>query len=452
MTGATASKRQRPERYLALGFLTLILLGATLLSLPIASSDGESHGVVNALFTATSAVCVTGLVTLDTATAWSLFGQSVLLVLIQVGGLGFMVFATLIMVIMGKRITLKNRMLIRESMNASSLSGLVRLSLIYGALALVIELVGAAILSLRFVPQYGWQKGLFFSLFHAVSAFCNAGFDLFGQFSSLTAYQKDPLVLITISLLIILGGLGFSVIFETLHIRRFKKLSLHARLVLILTAVLLFVGFMGYMLLEWRNPLTLGAEDLSISDRLINAWFQSTTMRTAGFNSLDLGNMTDSSKFLSVLLMFVGAAPASTGGGVKITTMGVMFFVAVSVLRGREQITVFKRRLSVGLVRRAITILFISLFILMSATLALATFENGRFSFIDLLFESTSALATVGVSALGTPHLSLGSQCLLIPVMFFGRVGPLTLALALANRQEKNKDRVTYPEENIMIG
>ena len=441
-----------PQRTLVLGFGILILIGALLLTLPISSADGRSRGFFDSLFTATSAVCVTGLITVDTGTAWSLFGQTVLMLLIQMGGLGFMVFATLIMVVLGRRITLKSRLLIRESMNTASLADLVKLSFYYGLMALAIEAIGAMVMSLRFIPQFGFGRGIFYSLFHAVSAFCNAGFDLMGNYASLTSFQKDPLVLLTISLLIVLGGLGFSVILECLHLKRFQRLTLHTRLVLVITVLLLLGGTLGVALFEWRNPATLGAANLSSAERLLNAWFQSVTMRTAGFNSIDLASMTDASKLLSVLLMFIGAAPASTGGGVKVTTLGVILCVVFSVIRGREHITVFKRRLAQDLARRAIAILFISLAILIGGSMALTLFEQGRIDFLDLLFEAASAFATVGVTSAGTPQLTAGSQALLIPMMFFGRVGPLTLALALAHRQEQQKDLITFPEEKIMIG
>ena len=443
----------RPERIMAGGFLALILLGGLLLSLPIASATGESMGLFNSFFTATSAVCVTGLVAVDTGTALSLFGQIVLLLLIQTGGLGFMIFATLVMVLLGRRISLKNRVMIRESMSAATLSGLIRLSLWYGGMALCIELAGAALLSLRFVPLYGWGKGLYYSLFHAVSAFCNAGFDLFGHFSSLTSFAHDPLVVLTVSMLILLGGLGFSVMFECIHCHRdFRRLSLHAKLVLTVSLGLLVVGTLGFLLLERSNPSTLGAEGMSFGDKLLNAFFQSVTLRTAGFNTIDLGAMRESSKLWSVILMFIGASPASTGGGVKTTTMGVLFLLVLSVIRGQDDVTVMKRRLPIDLMRQALSILFISLCMLLAGTMVITLFEQDERSFLDLLFESTSAMATVGVTAIGTPALHQPSKLMLMLMMYFGRVGPLTLALALAHKQNATKNHLKYPEDKIMIG
>lgn len=441
----------RPERILALGFLALILVGTLLLSLPAASADGKSAGFFDSLFTSTSAVCVTGLIVRDSGTGWSRMGQVVLLGLIQMGGLGFMVFATLVMVALGRRITLRERMVMREAMNETTLSGLVRLTLGYGALVLLLELAGAAVLCTRLVPRYGWGEGLFLSIFHAVSAFCNAGFDLFGGYSSLTAFSGDPVVLLSISCLIILGGLGFSVLFECIRHRfRWRELTLHARVVLLATGLLLAGGTVFFCLAEWNNARTLGP--MGPGEKLLNGFFQSVTLRTAGFNSIDQGGLKEASKLMSVLLMFVGASPASTGGGVKTTTMSVLWFIVISVVRGHREVNILGRRLPAELLRRALTILFISLAILLTGTMALALIENERLPFLDLLYECASALATVGVSSVGTSSLQAASRALLIPLMFFGRVGPLTLALALANKQDRGQERIKYPEEKLIIG
>lgn len=260
-------------------------------------------------------------------------------------------------------------------------------------------------------------------------------------------------MLLTISALIILGGLGFSVIFETLNHRcRWKTLSLHAKLVLLMTGGLLALGTVFYALVEWGNPLTLAADGAGAGTRLLDAFFQSVTMRTAGFNSIDLSKMTEASKLFSVCLMFVGASPASTGGGVKTTTISVLALIVLSVARGQNDVSLLGRRLPTGLIRRALSILFITLIILLAGTMALTLAERDSLPFIDLLFESASAIATVGVSAVGTPQLSLISRITLIPMMFFGRVGPLTMALALANKQSETKNHLRYPEENIVIG
>lgn len=442
----------RPERVLAGGFLALILLGGALLALPCASATGESIGFSRSLFTATSAVCVTGLIVVDTGTAFSAVGQWILLALIQLGGLGFMIFATLIMNLLGRRITLRDRMLLRDSMNTATLTGLVRLTRWYSLLTLGVEGLGTALLAIRFVPVFGWSRGMFFSLFHAVSAFCNAGFDLSGGYASLTRYGDDPLVLLTVAGLIILGGLGFSVILEAAHNKRWRGMSLHAKMVLLSTALLLLAGTAFYAAVEWRNPATLNTPEANAGTRLLGAFFQSVTMRTAGFNSVPLADLTDASKLFSVLLMFIGASPASTGGGVKTTTFGVLTLIVLSVIRGHEHVNVFGRRLPTGLMRRALAILFITLALVLAGTLVLTLAEGGRVPLIDLLIEAVSAVATVGVSSAGTPGLSRVSQAALMPLMYFGRVGPLTLALALANRQDNMPNLLKYPEESIMIG
>lgn len=446
-----SQRRLGAESLLALGFLAVILVGTVLLALPVAAKSGRSVGLFDSLFTATSAVCVTGLVAVDTGTTFSVFGQVVLMALIQVGGLGFMVFATMIMVMLGRKISLKGRMLIRESMNSASLSDLSGLTRLYLLLALGIELAGAALLSIRFIPMFGLRRGLWMSLFHAVSAFCNAGFDLFGGFSSLTAFARDPLVLLTVALLIVLGGLGFSVTLEALRNRQgFKGLSLHARIVLMLTPMLLLAGTAFYLLAEWRRAGTLAP--FGPGDKLLNAFFQSVTMRTAGFNSIDLSRFKDGSKLFSSLLMMIGASPASTGGGMKTTTVAVFGLLMLSVVKGESEVNIARRRLSNDLARRALAVVALFMSMLIVGTLAISLIEDGRFALADVFFEASSAMGTVGVSAIGTPNLRPASRAVLLPMMFLGRIGPLTLAIALAKRQGRARKLSKYPEEKIMIG
>ena len=444
-------RQRRPEARLALGFLAVILMGAALLSLPAAARDGRSIGLTDSLFTATSAVCVTGLVSVDTGTTFSPFGQIVLFVLIQVGGLGFMVFATMIMVMLGRKISLKGRMLIRESMNSASLSDLSGLTRLYLLLALGIELIGAGLLAMRFVPMFGPKRGLWMALFHAVSAFCNAGFDLFGGFSSLTGFAGDPLVLMTVAVLIVLGGLGFSVILEALRNRQgFRGLSLHARIVLVLTPALLLAGTFFYLLAEWRGAGTLSG--FGAGEKVLNAFFQSVTMRTAGFNSFDLSRMKDGSKLFSSLLMMIGASPASTGGGMKTTTIAVFALLMLSVAKGESEINIARRRLSNDVARRALSVVALYVSVLILGTLVISLIEDGRFALSDVFFEASSAMGTVGVSSIGTPNLTPASRAVLLPMMFLGRIGPLTLAIAVARRQGNARKSSRYPEEKIMIG
>ncbi len=448
-----AKRTIRPERILALGFLCVILTGTVLLMLPIASLNHQSVGFHSALFTSTSAVCVTGLVVVDTGTTYTFFGKMVILVLIQIGGLGFMIFATLIMIALGRRISLRNRVLIRESMNATGLSGLIRLIRWFTLMAVLIELTGAIVLSFRFIPIFGWEKGIENSVFHAVSAFCNAGFDLFGGFKSLSDFNNDPVVVLTIASLIILGGLGFFVLLEIYQNRlRFNKFSLHTKLVLIITAALLFLGLILTVSFEWDNPNTLGG--MGFFQKLLNGFFQSVTLRTAGYSTFNQAAMTDSTKLIGIILMFIGASPASTGGGVKTTTIGILFLTVISVVQASDSVVVFRKQIPFNVIRRALAIVLISLFIVIVSACALSLTErDAGVKMIDLLYESTSAFGTVGLSSANTPDLSRLSQSLLIPVMFFGRVGPLTLAFALARRLEHNaKNRLHYPEDKPMIG
>ncbi len=326
-----------------------------------------------------------------------------------------MVFATMIMVALGRKISIRGRMLIRESMNGASLSDLGRLTWLYLLLSIAIETVGTVFLSIRLVPLLGWKHGIWMALFHSVSAFCNAGFDLFGNYASLTAFSGDPLVLLTVAVLIILGGLGFAVILETLRNRQgFRSLTLHTRIVLLTTLGLVLTGTVFYWLAERSNAETLAG--FGEGEKILNAFFQSVTMRTAGFNSFDLSRFRDGSKLFSSVLMMIGASPASTGGGIKTTTL-VLFLTT-----------------------------------LVTGTLIISFIENGRFPLADILFEASSAMGTVGVSAIGTPNLHPASRAVLLPMMFLGRVGPLTLAFAVAKRQGRIKTLSKHPEERIMIG
>lgn len=442
----------RPERVLALGFFLVIFLGGLALSLPVCAEGGRSIGLIAGMFTATSAVCVTGLTVIDPGPQLSALGEVVLLALIQVGGLGFMAFATLIMAALGKKFSLKSRVLLRESMNQTTLAGIGRLSLVFFLAAVVIETAGALLLMIRLVPLYG-ARGVWHSFFTAVSAFCNAGFDLFGSGNSVTHLACEPYVLSVTALLIILGGLGFSVLMECLHHRfRWRAFSLHAKLVLTVTGSLLAFGTGMTLLLEWGNPDTLSG--LSFPEKLANSFFQAVTLRTAGFASLDQAALRDPSKLIGIPLMFIGASSASTGGGVKTTTAATLLLVVMSVIRGRERISVFGREISADTARRSMTIAFIGLTMVVASACAISIIEQGRgFDMLDLLFETTSAFSTTGLSSVVTPNLSAPSQCLLMALMYLGRVGPLTLAFALAKSMERGPSaKVHYPEEKIMIG
>lgn len=443
-------KQLNTTRIIALGFAAVILLGSVLLALPVASRTGESIGYFNALFTATSSVCVTGLVVVDTGTAFSAFGHGVLLVLIQTGGLGFMTIATLLFMLVGKRITLRERLIIQESMNENGLSGMVRLIRWVAGMTFAFEGAGAILLAVRFVPQFGWGKGLFYSVFHAVSAFCNAGFDLMGNYSSLTSYCADPLINFTVTALIIAGGLGFGVWRDVFACKgRFRPMKVHTKLVIITSAVLLAIGTVFMAVLEWSNPGTLGS--LKLFEKIQAAFFQTVTMRTAGFNTIDLAAMHPGTKFLSSMWMFIGAAPASTGGGVKVTTIALLGLLVYSVARGREECVIFRRTMPRTLIQRAVVIVMIAFSVVM-ADIFLLTISEPATDFIDIVFEVFSAFGTAGVTSAGTPGFGRFTHVILMISMFIGRVGPLTLALALAKKQAHGGDKIRYPEDRVLVG
>ena len=436
-------------RLLALSFFAMIVVGAFLLTLPWASSTGKSVGLFNALFTATSAVCVTGLTVIETGTAYSLFGQTVILLLIQAGGLGFVTLMTLISVALGRRVTLRDRMLIQEAMNENNIGGMVRLILWVIKLTFACELAGAALLSVRFIQDFGPVRGVYYAIFHSVSAFCNAGFDILGEGRSVMRYAQDPLVSLTLCALVISGGLGFGVLNDLLHARRFSKMRLHTKLVLVATGTLLLAGMLGTLAAEWNNPGTLGG--MSVGGKLLAALFQSVTLRTAGFATLAQDALRPASKFLGVALMFVGAAPASTGGGMKVTTVSILVLLTASIIRGKKDTSVFGRMLSTDLVKRAMAIFMTGLAVLILCTMLLSALHP-EIAFIDVLFECVSALCTVGLSTAGTTSYCGAAQLVLVLMMYMGRIGPLTLALAVAKRQQSQSISLSYPEENVTIG
>lgn len=452
MKRAVARLRRRELgalQLIALGFAGIILLGSLLLSLPCAARSGRSIGWYDALFTSTSAVCVTGLIVVDTATTFNLFGRIVLLCLIQIGGLGFMTFATLLFRLVGRRISLKERMLIRESMNEEGVGGAAELIGWVARSAFAVELAGALLLSLRFVPHFGAGRGIFYAIFHSVSAFCNAGFDLFGNFSSLSAYRGDVLVNCTLMGLIVVGGLGFGVLRDLKRRFRGGYLHLNSRIVLSAYGALFLFGMLFTLLSEWNNPATLGG--LPIGEKLLAAAFQSVTLRTAGFNTIDEAALRPAGKLVGSLLMLIGAAPASTGGGVKVTTMAVILLSALSTARGRSEITVFRRGVSADTLRRALAVLLIAGGIWLFDAVAISLMQP-ELDFMDVLFECASAMGTVGVSAFGSARLNGISRALMIAAMYIGRIGPLTAALVLAKRQSRSRGDLQYPQGHIMIG
>jgi len=443
-----------PVQVLALGFFSIIFIGAILLTLPISSRTGVSLNFLDALFTSTSAVCVTGLVVVDTVTFFSLFGQLVVIGLIQAGGLGFMTLATLLFMLLGKRISLRERLVIQESLNESTLEGLVRLVRNAAIVTFSIETIGALLLMTRFIPVYGVVKGIYYSFFHAISAFCNAGFDLMGQAGSLTAYRGDFIVSGTVMMLIVLGGLGFKVIIDIYRKRNFHKLSFQSKLVLCATTFLILFGALGFYIAEIGNIKTLGDPTIPDYARPLMAFFQSVTPRTAGFATMPQGELTSVGKLLTMTLMFIGASPAGTGGGVKTTTISVIAFMVISVVRGKQDLNIGKRRISQEILSRALTIVFVSALLVFVVAIAVMSFEGIKagMSFENVLFETLSAFGTVGLSTGITSSLTAASKMCLIITMFAGRVGPLTLILAIASKVANDRTKIRYPEEKIMVG
>ncbi len=437
--------RLTPSQALVLGFAMVILAGGILLSLPVSVQQGKHVSFLNALFTATSAVCVTGLVVVDTYTTYSTFGQIVILLLIQTGGLGFMSMATLIAVLMGRKILLRERLLLQEAMNKVSVDGVVRLALYVLKVTAVFELTGALILMLTWHGQLGWGKAAYYGLFHAVSAFNNAGFDLFGNYSSLTSQVSSIPVNLVVGSLIVFGGLGFAVLLELQQIHTWKRLSLHTKMVVIATASLLLLGFLGFALLEWENPGTIGG--LSTGGKLLASMFQSITPRTAGFNTVDFSKLGEATAFLLTILMFIGASPGSTGGGIKTTTVASNLVGMYSLINGRSDFNVGGRRLAKDQVFRGAAIALFAMALVTVVAIALAVTEH--LPILTTLFEATSAFGTVGLSLGITPALSPLGKSLIMLTMFAGRLGPLTLAIALSRAKTSN---VRYPEEKILIG
>ena len=435
-----------PARVLVLGFLVTILIGAVLLVLP-GATVGSGLTFLQALFTSTSAVCVTGLVVVDTGTTFSAFGQLVIMLLIQIGGLGFMTMATLIFMVFGRKITFRNRLLIQESLNQFTVQGVVRLVKRIFLYTLVVEAVAALLLGLRFAPELGIGRGMYYGIFHAVSAFCNAGFDLMGDFTSLTAYKGDLVVNLTVMALIIGGGLGFTVIGDLVkNWRRPNSLAFHSKLVLLITGFLLLTGFAVIFALEFSNPLTLA--QIPWGEKILASAFAAVTPRTAGFNTLPVDGFRQPTLFFIIILMFIGASPASTGGGIKTATLGAVLVAVFSIVRGDGDAVLFKRRLPQFIIHKALAIIIISLSLVVTVTLILSITEP--FDFLTLMFEVVSAFGTVGLSTGITPQLSVLGKVLIMMTMFVGRVGAVTLTLAFGQRLKTYN--VRYPEGQIMVG
>ena len=447
--------KKRPKalsatRIIAIVFAAIILSGTLLLMLPAASRDGVSCGFRPALFTATSATCVTGLVMYDTYTQWSGFGQIVIITLIQIGGLGFMSAATLFVFFLRKRIGLKQRLVMAQALSISDMDAVVKLQKTVLAGSFAIEGIGALILLLRFWPEYGFANALKWGLFHSISAFCNAGFDILGCITpgaSLLEFNSDPVVLLTLGALVTVGGLGFLVWEEIAQKKRFHQFSVYTRLVLLTTACLILSGWVLICVLEWNNPGTLG--NMRFGDKLLNGLFQSITLRTAGFAAIDQAKLTEAGKAFSTALMLIGGSSGSTAGGLKTVTFVVLLLFISARARGKSTVTLFKRTIPQAQVLDAMTIAFLMIALAMFGAVFISA--SSPIGFADALYESVSALATVGLTAGATNLLSIPAQFLIIIYMYFGRVGVLTISLGFL-MGDKVQERFRYAETNLLIG
>lgn len=439
-----------PTQIIAVAFAGIILLGTVILTLPISSRDGVSVGFLPALFTATSATCVTGLVMFDTWSQWNALGQVVILCMIELGGLGFMSAASFVIFLLRKRVGLKQRMVMAQSLSVSDMTSVVSLQklVIFGSL--LIQLAGALILTIHFWPGYGPAQAVRWGIFHSVSAFCNAGFDIFGALgpgTSLIPFQSDPVVLLTLSTLVVIGGLGFFVWEEVIRIRRWKRFSVYTKLVLLMTGILILGGTLGFCLLEWNNPETLG--HMSWYDKILNGFFQSVTTRTAGFDAIGQGGLTDSGKAMTTILMLIGGSSGSTAGGIKTVTMMVLFLFVWTRVRRKGSVCVFERSIPNNQVFDAMTV--VSIMAGLAVTGSLFVCATSPIGFTDALYETVSALATVGLTTGVTACLRIPAQIMIILFMYFGRVGVLTLSLGFLMGNQA-QERFRYANTNLLIG
>ena len=432
-----------PPLVLSLGFAILITFGGVLLSLPFFTKSGEATNLIDSMFVAASASCVTGLTPVNTFEHWNTYGHVLLIILIQIGGLGVMSLASIIPLILGKKIGMKSRQILKEQLNVESLEGMIVLFKYVLVFTFGIEILGAILLSFRFIPLYGAGTGIWYSIFHSISAFCNAGFDILGD--SMYPFRDDILVNLTLSALVIVGGLGFVVTSELFRRRSFQKISTHSKLVLLISGVLLVLGTVMFLFLE-NGDGVLQYE--SVKGSILESFFQSVVARTAGFYSVDLSKIKDSTALMLMGLMFVGGSPGSTAGGIKTTTLGVLFISTHAVVRGESEPVVFGRHIGMDVVRKALAIFLVSITIVLSVSFILTITESARL--VDILYETVSALATVGASKGITADLSDVGKILITFCMYLGRLGPMTMAFAFGMKDKKSLIR--YPESFISIG
>jgi trk system potassium uptake protein TrkH len=447
---ASRRKRLNTAKIIVLGFLAVILVGAMLLSLPISSRGNKSESFATALFTSVSATCVTGLNVVDTAVTWTVFGQAVILCLLQIGALGFMSVATVFFFVMNKKIHLSQRLLIKHSLNLQDIHGVVRLirHVIIGTL--LFEGLGALVLWLRFIPEYGPWNGLGMGIFHSVSAFCNSGFELMGDkkvFSSLTAYSGDAAVMITVMLLVIVGGLGYFVWEDIWRNRRFRNLHLHSKMVLIISLVLVAFGWIFFYFSERANPATIG--NMTFSDKLLSSLFQSVMPRSGGLSVVDQASLTGISKMVLMTLMFIGGSAGSAAGGIKNVTAGILFLSAIRSLTGKSKLSAFGRTIPEPQVVSALSIMIMAMSACFAGTVAIV-FLQPELTVVDALFEVVSALATCGLSSGVTNRLSFASMAIIMLLMFLGRIGIMTVGMAAFFKRDKN-EKTKYPDTWVMM-
>ena len=451
------TKLSAPQK-IALSFVLVILLGTLLLMLPITNRSGIGLNALDALFTATSATCVTGLVTVTTMEQFNILGHIVIMCLIQVGGLGLMTIAAVFVIQVKNRLSLNEKMAMKEMLNQDSLFDMHRFIRNIIKYTFIFEGIGAILFMIRFIPEFGLVQGIFNSLFTAVSAFCNAGFDTY-SFNSLVPYVNDPLINFTVMALIILGGLGFAVWFDlklkvsqmkgksiSLH-RLWKSLSLHTKIVLIMTLVLIIVPAILILMIEYNNPETIG--NLNFLEKTMASLFQSVTLRTAGFASINMGALRQGTEFLMIICMFIGGSPGGTAGGVKTTTIALVLLVVLSQLKKGDEVVVFKRSINPHVLIRSVTIVTINLVTLLTGIFILTITEQQPF--IHIVFEAVSAMATVGLSANLTPLLSIMGKLVIITLMFVGRIGIMTLLISMIKGKSSVK-AVAYPNGNVIVG
>lgn len=450
-------RRFSTTRMIAFGFLAGILLGTLLLSLPIATKAGIVTPLEDSFFTATTSICVTGLTTVTTAEHWSFFGQLVILLLIQFGGLGVVTFTTTIFLLLGKRVKLSDRLVIQNAYNIDTLSGLVKLTKKIIKFSLLVEGIGAFCYLFQFIPEFGFIDGIWYSIFHSISAFCNAGIDLIGD-SSFVPYRDNVWMNLVTMGLIVLGGIGFPVWWDVLHLAKqtvkkeikvrsfFRRLTLHTKIVITFTAGMIILGAVLTFILEYNNPATIG--ELTLGQKIMSSVFQSVTTRTAGFAMIPQQNFKDATSIVYLIWMFIGGSPSGTAGGVKTATVAVILLSTISIVRGKKDIEIFQRRISDQYLKKGLAVVMVSFLVLIVTTISLTAIQNS--SFLDTLYETTSAIGTVGLSRNMTGSLMTAGKIIVMITMYLGRIGPITMALAI--NASKHQGEKSLPEGKILVG